>query len=375
MSIAVILGTRPEAIKMAPVVRELDRRGIPCTVIATGQHREMLVQTCAQLELTIDRRLDVMRRGQSLADLTGSLVQCLDQVIVDVAPELVLVQGDTTSALIGALSAYYRQVPVGHVEAGLRTDDLYSPFPEEGNRRLIAPLAEYHFAPTQRARAGLLREGVGDGRVHVTGNTVIDSLLWAIERPGAVPPRQRNRRALVTLHRRENHGDVLLGLLAALRTLVATHDLEVLFPVHRNPNVHDVVLRELGDVAGVTLVEPLGYLDLVAALASSDLVLTDSGGLQEEAPALGKPVLVLRDTTERPEAIEAGTAMLIGVQPDRVVATTTMLLEDELLYENMATTANPFGDGRAAERIVGTILGDDVSPFATGSRADLSVVA
>jgi UDP-N-acetylglucosamine 2-epimerase (non-hydrolysing) len=355
-AIAVVMGTRPEAIKLAPVIHELRRRGAAVTVISTGQHREMLTRICIDLDVKADVQLDVMRPGQTVGRLMSRLLAALDDVLDRVAPAIVVVQGDTTTALAGALSASYHRVPVAHVEAGLRSGDRLSPFPEEGNRRLIGQLAEWHFAPTERARRALLAEGVGSGDVFVTGNTVIDTLLWAVRRARHPLPPTRARRALVTMHRRENQGETMAGIARALRFLVATRDLEIVFPVHMSPAVREVVWAELDGVEGVLLIEPLDYLDLVGVLASCDLVLTDSGGLQEEAPALGKPVLVLRNETERPEAIEAGTALLVGTDPAAIVEAATSLLDDGALYASMARAINPFGDGRAARRIVDALL-------------------
>jgi UDP-N-acetylglucosamine 2-epimerase (non-hydrolysing) len=359
MRTLVVVGTRPEVIKLAPVVRQLGRAGIGEPIlVTTGQHRELVRQMLGVFGLAPDVDLDVMTHGQGLADLTSVLTQRLGSLVGEVAPDWVVVQGDTTSALCAALAGFYAGVPVAHVEAGLRTNDVRSPFPEEVNRRLVAPLAELHFCPTPRSVENLLAEGVDADRIHLTGNTVVDSLLWATEQVTGLAPVSaggRTRRVLVTLHRRENHGPSMRGICEALVLLAARGDTEIVFPVHPNPAVRAVVGDVLQGVDGVHLCEPLDYLTLVATLANCDLVLTDSGGLQEEAPSLGKPVLVLRDTTERPEAIEAGVARLVGTHPGDVHAAASHLLDDRVAYDAMARPANPFGDGSAGQRIVAAL--------------------
>ena len=359
MRTLVVVGTRPEVIKLAPVVHQLERAGAGEPIlVATGQHRELVHQMLRVFGLAADVDLDVMTHGQRLADLTGVLTQRLGSLVDEVEPDWVVVQGDTTSALCAALAGFYDGVPVAHVEAGLRTSNVRSPFPEEANRRLVAPLAELHFCPTPRSVENLLAEGVEADRIHLTGNTVVDSLLWATEQVSGVVPastRTHTRRLLVTLHRRENHGPSMRGICEALALLAARGDTEVVFPVHPNPAVQTVVRDVLQNVDGVHLCEPLDYLALVGTLANCDLVLTDSGGLQEEAPSLGKPVLVLRDTTERPEAIEAGVARLVGTRPEDVYAAVSHLLDDRDAYEAMARPANPFGDGSAGQRIVAAL--------------------
>lgn len=356
MRVVTILGTRPEVIKLAPVVAELRRNPlIDSIVVSTGQHREMLDQMLAQFELEADVDLDVMRPEQRLADLTADLVRGLGQTLTVKRPDWVLVQGDTTTTLCGALAAFYEGVAVAHVEAGLRSGDDRSPFPEEANRRLVARLASLHLCPTPRSAANLLHEAVPAEQVLVTGNTVIDALHWAVRRARllqAPVPRTHTRRILLTLHRRESHGDAMRGVCHAVRTLARRGDTEVVFPVHRSPAVRETVLPELVGVDGVHVCEPLDYLSLVHVLDSSDVVLTDSGGLQEEGPALGKPVLVLRDTTERPEAVEAGVAQLVGTDPATIVSAVTTLLDDPVAYAAMARPENPFGDGRARFRVV-----------------------
>ncbi len=356
MRVMTVLGTRPEAIKLAPVIGELSRRSdTESVVVSTGQHRELLDQMLDQFELTADVDLGVMRPQQRLSDLTAELVRGLGNTLVEVEPDWVLVQGDTTTALCGALASFYETVPVAHVEAGLRSGHNHSPFPEEVNRKVVANLASLHLCPTPGSAENLVDEGVPEQRVLVTGNAVIDALLWAVERARSlesVVPRTRQRRLLLTLHRRESHGDAMRAVCTAVRALARRGDTEIVFPVHRSPAVRDVVMPQLAGVEGVLLCEPLDYLSLVQVLDSCDLVLTDSGGLQEEAPTLGKPVLVLRDRTERPEAIEAGVARVVGTNPAVIVNVAAELLDDPVAYAAMARPANPFGDGRASGRIV-----------------------
>jgi UDP-N-acetylglucosamine 2-epimerase (non-hydrolysing) len=359
MRVATILGTRPEVIKLAPLVAELRRRPTDePVVVATGQHREMLDQMLAQFELRADVDLDVMRPEQRLSDLTAELVRGLGDTLAGLRPDWVVVQGDTSTALCGALAAFYEGIPVAHVEAGLRSGDDRAPFPEETNRRLVARLADLHLCPTTANAAALLAEGVPAETVLVTGNTVIDALLWAVERARLLEPpvpRTRPRRILLTLHRRENQGEAMRRVCAAVRALCLRGDVDVVFPVHRNPAVRDVVVPELADVEGVHLCEPLAYLELVHVLDSCDIVLSDSGGLQEEGPALGKPVLVLRDTTERKEAVDAGVARLVGTNPAVVVDAASTLLDDPHAYAAMAHPENPFGDGLASVRIAAAL--------------------
>jgi UDP-N-acetylglucosamine 2-epimerase (non-hydrolysing) len=356
MRVVTILGTRPEVIKLAPVVAELRRTpAAESIVVSTGQHREMLDQMLVQFDLSPDIDLGVMRHDQRLSDLTAELMRGLGETLAALRPDWVLVQGDTSTTLCGALAAFYEGVPVAHVEAGLRTGDDRSPFPEEANRRLVARLATLHLCPTPSSAANLLREAVPEERVFVTGNTVIDALLWAVERSRLLPPpvpRTHPRRILLTLHRRESRGEAMRRVCDAVRELAGRGDIEVVFPVHSSPAVRDLVLPEIAGVDGVHICEPLDYLSLVQVLDSCDIVLTDSGGLQEEAPALGKPVLVLRETTERPEAVEAGVAWLVGTNPAVIVNAVTTLLDDPVAYQAMAHPENPFGDGCARLRIV-----------------------
>ncbi len=367
MKVAAVMGTRPEVIKLAPVVTELQRHtATEVVLVATGQHREMLDQMLELFGLVPDVDLDVMRVEQRLSELTSELMRGLGATLASVEPDWVLVQGDTTSTLCGALAGYYAGIPVAHVEAGLRSGDNQAPFPEEGNRRLVTPLAALHFCPTPESARNLAAESIPPEHVRVTGNTVIDALLWAVARarelPALLPPRGRDRRILLTVHRRENHGDALRHVARAVRALAARGDTEIVFPVHRSPAVREVVVPELAAVDGVRLCEPLDYLDLVQVLDSSDLVLTDSGGLQEESPTLGKPVLVLRDRTERPEAVEAGVARLVGTHAPDVYEAAARLLDDPAAYAAMAHPENPFGDGRASSRIVEALL--DAQPLA-----------
>ena len=356
MRVLTVLGTRPEVIKLAPVVAELRRDPrIESVVLSSGQHREMLDQMLEQFEITADIELGVMRRAQRLCDLTADLMQGLGKSLAALRPDWVLVQGDTTTTFCGALAAFYEGVAVAHVEAGLRSGDDRAPFPEEVNRKLVTRLSTLHFCPTAQSAANLLHEAVPEEQVMVTGNTVIDALQWAVQRARLLAPavpRLRSRRILLTLHRRESHGEVTRRVCAAVRDLARRGDTEIVFPVHPSPAVRDVVLPELAGVGGVHLCEPLDYLSLVQVLDSCDVVLTDSGGLQEEGPALGKPVLVLRDLTERPEAVDAGVARLVGTQPSRIVGAAASLLDDPVSYEAMAHRETPFGDGRARFRIV-----------------------
>ncbi len=370
--VAVFMGTRPEAIKLAPVVKALERAPSMCpVVISTGQHREMLAQTLEAFGISVARDLAVMRPDQDLASLTARLVTGADVALAELAPDFVLVQGDTASVWCAGLAAFYRRIPVGHVEAGLRTGDRYSPFPEEINRRLAAPLATLHFAATKEAQRNLLREGVAGSEIEVTGNTVIDALLMETERqqePAAWACEQAHLAALlgvdwenhptilVTAHRRENFGAGLAGICDALATLAARfEDHRIVYPVHLNPNVREPVNARLGAYSNIHLIPPQGYRPFVALLRCCRLVLTDSGGIQEEAPALGKPALVMRDTTERPEGIEAGTAKLVGTNAVEIAAAASDLLTDETAYAEMARAENPYGDGRAAARIVARI--------------------
>ena len=357
--VACVVGTRPEAVKMAPVVLRLrEAEGLRVRLISTGQHRELLDRALADFGLVADRDLGLMRPAQTLAEVTGRALAALDAAFEAEGPELVLAQGDTTTVLASALASYYRKVPFGHVEAGLRTGQPYRPFPEEKNRVLAGHLAELHFAPTPKARLNLLREGIDDATIHVTGNPGIDALKLALSRPTpALVEPETERMILVTAHRRESFGAPLLEVCRALRDLVERDPrLSVVFPVHPNPSVRGPVESALGGIPRVRLIGPAGYLEFVALMRASFLILTDSGGVQEEGPSLGKPVLVLRDETERPEAVEAGTVRLIGPHRDAIVEAVETLSNRPDLYERFATATNPYGDGWAAERIARVIL-------------------
>ncbi|MBI0329568.1 non-hydrolyzing UDP-N-acetylglucosamine 2-epimerase [Burkholderia plantarii] len=354
--IAVLFGTRPEAIKMAPIVRALrESHYLEPLIIATAQHREMLDQVLAVFGIEPDHDLNLMRPNQTLAGLTSRLIASIDDVVREAAPAAMLVQGDTTSVLAGSLVAFYNDIPVGHVEAGLRTHDMRNPFPEEMNRVVTGRLTRWHFAPTASSARNLRDERYPDDAVFTTGNTVIDALFEARKHPSkvAVQPTEGRRMMLVTTHRRENFGEPLRRICAAvLELLERAPDLEVLFPVHPNPNVSSVVHDLLGKHPRVKLCAPLDYLSFIAAMEAAHLILSDSGGVQEEAPALGKPVLVLRDETERPEAIEVGVAELVGTDTARIVEKVWQLLTDPAAYREMAQGASPYGDGFAARRIV-----------------------
>lgn len=359
LTVLTIFGTRPEAVKLAPVVRELARRpGLRARVCVTAQHREQLDQVLAAFRIAPDRDLDLMRPGQALPDLTARILTSVSAALAEERPDVVLVQGDTTTVMAAALAAFYDRIPVGHVEAGLRTDDRYSPFPEEINRRLAGALATWHFAPTPRAAAALRREGVPEGAIHVTGNTAIDALL-AILAETAPPPFPflgERRLILVTAHRRENFGPPMAACFAALRAIVERNpDVELAYPVHLNPQVQEPARRILGGHDRIHLLPPADYAAFAHLMARATLIITDSGGIQEEAPTLGKPTLVMRRETERPEAIEAGTARLVGTDPARIVGEAERLLRDPDAYAAMARVANPFGDGHAAARIVDVI--------------------
>jgi len=351
--ILIAVGTRPEAVKMAPVIHALrEQPWADVRVLATAQHRQMLDQIHEFFGISPELDLDMMRKNQTLSDLTARMIAAMDPVLADEKPDLVLAQGDTTTVMVTALASFYRKVPFGHVEAGLRTGDVHNPFPEEMNRVLVGRMASLHFAPTEGSANNLKQEGLVDG-VHVTGNTVIDALLWAAERVDTAPfqPEPGKKLVLVTAHRRENFGEPFEQVCAALRDVADRGDVQMLYPVHPNPNVRDVAHRVLGDHKAIKLVDPLDYPQMVAAMRACDLILTDSGGVQEEAPSLGKPVLVLRTTTERPEGVTAGAAKLVGTDRKTIVREANSLLDDSTAYAAMAKVENPYGDGRAAHRI------------------------
>lgn len=355
-----VFGTRPEAIKMAPVVKALaGEPGIRPLVCVTAQHREMLDQVLSLFDVRPDEDLDLMREGQTLTEVTTGTLTRLEPYLAEARPDLLLVQGDTTTTMAASLAAYYKRIPVAHVEAGLRTGDNFYPYPEEANRRITTVIAAHHFAPTEGARNNLLREGIPDEQITVTGNTVIDALLEVVRlKPARVPPLPlRGRRiVLVTAHRRENFGEPLREIMGALRDLAERYpDVDVVYPVHPNPNVDGPVRATLRGVAGIHLIHPLEYKAFADLMAASDLILTDSGGIQEEAPSLGKPVLVLRDETERPEAVEAGVVRLVGPHRKAIVDAAAELLDDPRRYAAMATAVNPYGDGKAAGRITAKV--------------------
>ncbi|WP_309131181.1 non-hydrolyzing UDP-N-acetylglucosamine 2-epimerase [Brevibacterium sp.] len=360
----VIYGTRPEAIKVAPVIKALDEDGaLSPIVVVTAQHREMLDQVNEVFGIAPDVDLNLMAHGQTLNDIAGSVITKLDAVLVEHKPDAVLVQGDTTTVMGAAIAAFNREIPVIHLEAGLRSGDMSSPFPEEANRKIVSQIARVHLAPTDVSRENLLREGVRRENIHVIGNTVIDALQWAVSRPEKLTASELRgldeggrRVLLVTTHRRENLGENMVRIGNAMRRLAISYPhLVIVWPAHRNPKVRASIAPQIGDLDNVISIEPVGYGEFSHLIARSDIVLTDSGGLQEEAPSLGKPVLVLRENTERPEAVAAGTAKLIGTAEDRIVAEVAQLLDEESAYAAMANASNPYGDGQSAERSVSII--------------------
>jgi UDP-N-acetylglucosamine 2-epimerase (non-hydrolysing) len=365
-----VFGTRPEAIKMAPIVRQLYATGaIESRVCVTAQHRQMLDQVLELFEIRPDYDLDLMRDNQSLPELSAAIFSNLDPVFTDFKPDWILVQGDTTTVAIAALLAYYRRIKVGHVEAGLRTNDKWQPFPEEINRRVASVTADLHFAPTELSRRNLLLENTPDANIVVTGNSVIDALEYVSkqEEPpditallerlgGSALDTGQKRLILVTAHRRENFGKPIEDICLALKEIASREDVEIVYPVHLNPNIQEPVNRSLRDREHITLLQPMDYLPLVHLMKHAALILTDSGGIQEEAPAFGIPVLVMRETTERPEGVEAGTLKLVGTDTRHIVQEATRLLDDESEYAKMARASNPYGDGHTAERIVEALL-------------------
>jgi UDP-N-acetylglucosamine 2-epimerase (non-hydrolysing) len=365
--VLLIFGTRPEAIKLFPVVAALAAQpGLEVRTCVTAQHRGLLDQVLAIAGITPDVDLDIMQPNQSLDQLTARLLTGLGDVMDAEKPDRVIVQGDTATAMVGALAAYYRKIPVGHVEAGLRSGDIYHPWPEEVNRRIVAPIADQHFAPTETAANALRRENIAAETIHVTGNTVIDALLATRDRIAAEPSLASGldpladrfagkRIVLVTTHRRENFGGGMQAIARAIRRIAERPDVAVIFPVHPNPNVVSVMDAVLGGAANIARIDPLDYPHFIRALGMAEIALTDSGGVQEEAPALGKPVLVMRETTERPEGVEAGTAKLIGTDEDRIVSEVFHLLDDAQAYAAMSRAHNPFGDGHASARIANVV--------------------
>lgn len=368
--ILLVFGTRPEAIKMAPLVLELKKHPqLQVQVCVTAQHRQMLDQVLALFGLEPDYDLDLMQPGQDLYDVTSRALLGLKSVFQQAKPDLVLVHGDTTTTFSASLAAFYQRIPVGHVEAGLRTGDIYSPWPEEINRKLTGALTTLHFAPTPGSRANLLAENVAEQNIHVTGNTVIDALLQVVKKIESDTALSQNfadqfdfldaskKLILVTGHRRESFGGGFERICQALKVLADRDDVQICYPVHLNPNVKEPVERILGGAKHVHLIAPQDYLPFVYLMSRAHLILTDSGGIQEEAPSLGKPVLVMRDTTERPEAVEAGTVKLVGTDDKLIVAEVTKLLDDMAAYNQMSVAHNPYGDGKACERIANIILG------------------
>jgi UDP-N-acetylglucosamine 2-epimerase (non-hydrolysing) len=379
--IMLVFGTRPEAIKMAPLVKEFQKHAdeFETIVCVTGQHREMLDQVLEIFEIKPDYDLNIMQQGQDLYDVTSRVLLGMRDVLDEVKPDIVLVHGDTTTSTAAALAAFYKQIPVGHVEAGLRTHDIYSPWPEEMNRQITGRIATYDFAPTKLSRKNLLDEGVDEKKIVVTGNTVIDALHIVVDKiktdsaldksleqelkqSGYDVNRLHNGRRLVLItgHRRENFGDGFLNICKAIQTLTNKYqDVDFVYPMHLNPNVrrpiHQIFGDDLSNLGNLFFIEPLEYLSFVYLMEKSNLVLTDSGGIQEEAPGLGKPVLVMRDTTERPEAVDAGTVKLVGTDYDKLVGETSALLENKDCYNPMSKAVNPYGDGKACERIVSSL--------------------
>lgn len=358
-----VFGTRPEAIKMAPLVKAMEKaEDLEPLVVVTAQHREMLDQVLALFDVTPSYDLNLMKQNQTLMDITVGVLRGIERIVIKETPDLVLVHGDTTTTFAGALASFYQQVPVGHVEAGLRSGNMYSPFPEEANRKLTGQLASVHFAPTRQARENLLREGVDADAVYTTGNTVIDALHLTVQKDFSFDAELAEmldvpgRKVLLTTHRRENLGQPMVQIFRAIRALHANFpDVHFYFPMHKNPRVRALAHEALDELERVHLFEPLDYAPFANLMERMDLILTDSGGMQEEAPALGKPVLVLRDTTERPEAVEAGTVRLVGCDTDLIVETVTELLTNDAAYAEMKHAVNPYGDGKACARIIDAI--------------------
>lgn len=379
--VMLVFGTRPEAIKMAPLVKEFQKHPetFKTIVCVTGQHRQMLDQVLQIFDITPDYDLNIMKQGQDLYDVTARVLTGMRDVLMEANPDVVLVHGDTTTSTASALAAFYQQIPVGHVEAGLRTHNIYSPWPEEMNRQITGRIATYNFAPTPLSKQNLLREAVTEASITVTGNTVIDALYWVVDKikndvslnsdlenilksAGYDVERLANGRKLVLItgHRRENFGDGFINMCTAIKDLTQKYpDVDFVYPMHLNPNVrkpiHEVFGEDLSDLGNMFFIEPLEYLSFVYLMEKSTIVLTDSGGIQEEAPGLGKPVLVMRDTTERPEALDAGTVKLVGTDYDKIVGEVSVLLDDEAAYERMSKAVNPYGDGIACGRIVETL--------------------
>jgi UDP-N-acetylglucosamine 2-epimerase (non-hydrolysing) len=362
--VCVVVGTRPEAIKMAPVILELRRHSeeVSTSVVATAQHREMLDDVFETFKLVPDADLDLMVHGQTLHDLTANVILSVSKTLASFGPDIVLVQGDTTTTFVVALASFYLKIPVGHVEAGLRTYDRFHPYPEEINRRLTTVLADWHFAPTPSAKANLLAEGIDSRRIRVTGNTVIDALFAVVRDDfdfsstplGSID--KSKKWLLVTAHRRENFGEPLRNICAVLKSIAKGQQIEIIYPVHPNPNVRQTVYEQLGKIQNIHLLPPLSYEVFAQAMNRAFICLTDSGGIQEEAPSLGKPVLVMREVTERPEAVSTGNVRIVGTDHARILKEVSRLFEDEDAYRAMSHQVNPYGDGRAAKRISSVLL-------------------
>ncbi len=360
--VMLVFGTRPEAIKMCPLVNELkSRQGLKTVVCVTGQHRQMLDQVLSAFSVVPDHDLSIMKQGQTLFDITTGILTSIKGVLEEEKPDVVLVHGDTSTTFVTALACFYLQIPVGHVEAGLRTYDIYSPYPEEFNRQAVGIISSYNFAPTERAKNNLLSEGKPAGSIYVTGNTAIDALRTTVREDYTHPELEwasDSRLILITAHRRENLGEPMHNMFRAIRRVMEEHpDVKALYPIHMNPAVRATAKEELGEIDRVRIIEPLEVLDFHNFLARSYMILTDSGGIQEEAPSLGKPVLVMRDTTERPEGIDAGTLKLVGTDEGVIYENFKLLLEDEAAYNAMAHASNPYGDGHACRRIADIIEG------------------
>lgn len=355
--IMVVFGTRPEAIKMCPLVKELKiRKNLETIVCVTGQHRQMLDQVLETFDITPDYDLSIMKKQQTLFDVTINILDKMRDVLAEVKPDVVLVHGDTSTTFVTALACFYLQIPVGHVEAGLRTHNIYSPYPEEFNRQAVGLVAKYHFSPTEQSRDNLLKEGKKDSSIYITGNTVIDALKTTVQENYMhkhIEWASDSRLIMITAHRRENLGQPMRNMFSAIKRIVdETPDIKVIYPIHMNPIVREAANEILGDNDRIRIIEPLEVLDFHNFMAKSYLILTDSGGVQEEAPSLGKPVLVMRDTTERPEGIEAGTLKLVGTDEEVIYSAFKELLENEVEYKRMSKASNPYGDGESCKRIV-----------------------
>lgn len=355
-TIMLVFGTRPEAIKMCPLVNELKtRENIKTVVCVTGQHRQMLDQVLEAFSVVPDYDLSIMKANQTLFDITSNILAQIKAILEEVKPDVVLVHGDTSTTFVTALACFYLQIPVGHVEAGLRTYNIYSPWPEEFNRQAVSIIAKYNFAPTKRSRLNLIREGKEEAAIFVTGNTAIDALRTTVREKYTHPQLEwakDSRLIMITAHRRENLGQPMCNMFRAIRRVMEEHpEVKALYPIHMNPIVRELAQKELGDCDRIRIIEPLEVLDFHNFLARSYMILTDSGGIQEEAPSLGKPVLVMRDTTERPEGIEAGTLKLVGTEEETIYQNFKILLEDQEAYNKMSHAANPYGDGQACKRI------------------------